>query len=129
MKTGSALNKPRILAVDDEVGFTRLLRLAASQYEIRTENDASHVIDAVKEFKPDLILMDRAMPHISGDQLAAEIKLDPNLGDIPVAFITAIVPHDETGRECTSLNGCPVLAKPVTIDAIDRCVKNCLKKE
>jgi CheY-like chemotaxis protein len=117
----------RILAVDDEIGFTRMLQLAVSQYEIRAENDPLRVIDAAREFEPDLILLDRHMPRMSGDRLAASLQADPKLCRIPIAFVTGTVPRDTDGHACHTLNGCPVLAKPVSVEAIDRCVKDCVK--
>src|SRR5687767_2756285 len=74
MKPWPFPRRTRILAVDDEVGFTRLLKLAASHYDIRTENDPARAIEAAKEFQPHLILLDRYMPGMSGDSLARTLK-------------------------------------------------------
>ena len=126
MKPWPFPRRTRILAVDDEVGFTRLLKLAAAHYDIRTENDPARAIEAAKEFQPHLILLDRYMPGMSGDSLARTLKEHPKLRDIPIAFITATVPRAEMGGFATHLDGCPILAKPVSIDAIDECVKACI---
>ena len=103
-----------------------MLKLAISQYEVRTENDPLRVLNAAEEFEPDLILLDRFMPRMNGDKLAETIKAHPKLKKIPIAFVTATVPRDDEGHLCTRLNGCPVLAKPVSIEAIDQCVKECV---
>jgi CheY-like chemotaxis protein len=116
--------RTKILAVDDEVGFTRLLALAATQYEIRGENDPRRAIDAAVEFHPDLILVDRFMPKITGESLARSIESHPKLGHIPIAFVTASVPRDDEGQFCTHLNGHPILMKPVSINQIDQCVRS-----
>jgi len=121
-------HKTRILAIDDEAGFTRLLKLAAAQYEIRCENNPLRAIETAKEFRPDVILLDRIMPCVTGESLAISFKRHPQLKDIPIAFLTATVPRNEDGSWQTVLNGCPVLGKPVSIEAIDNCVKACLKK-
>jgi len=120
-------HRTRILAVDDELGFTRLLKLAVSQYDIRTENDPLRVIDAALEFDPELILLDRHMPRMSGDAVAASLKAHPKLGHIPIAFVTGTPPKDSDGHACRTLNGCPVLEKPVSVEAIDHCIKECVK--
>jgi len=119
-------HRPRILAIDDEVGFTRLLKLAVSQYDMRTENDPLRAVDAAEEFQPDLILLDRFMPRMSGDKLAESIKAHPKLRKIPIAFVTGSVPRDSDGQLCTQLNGCPILVKPISLAAIDQCVKECV---
>ncbi|MEP6671647.1 MAG: response regulator [Chthoniobacter sp.] len=127
MKTWPFSHRTKILAVDDECGFTRLLKLAASHYEIRTENDPLRALETAAEFQPDIILLDRFMPKISGDSLARSFEAHPKLHHIPIAFVTATVPRDDEGRFCTHLNGHPVLVKPVSIEEIDQCVRACVK--
>lgn len=114
--------------MDDEAGFTRLLQLAAPQYEIRAENDPRHAIEAAAEFHPHLILMDRFMARMSGDCLAKTFEAHPKLHHIPIAFVTATVPRDDEGQFCTHLDGHPVLMKPVSVEQIDRCVRECVKR-
>ena len=128
MKVWPFPHKTKILAIDDEAGFTRLLQLAATHYEVRGENDLLRAIETAKESKPDLILPDCIMLGITGDKLAISIKRHPLLKDIPIAFLTATPPVNEDGCDQSTLQGCPVLAKPVTIEAIDRCVKECVKR-
>jgi len=106
MKTPwSFLHRTKILAVDDEVAFTRLLTLAARQFEIRAVNDPLQAIDAAAEFQPDLILLDRYMPKMSGDALARSLEEHPKLRHIPIAFMTASVPRSEDGEFQTILMG------------------------
>jgi CheY-like chemotaxis protein len=119
--------RTRILAIDDEVGFTRLFELAAHHYDIRTESDPQRALETAAEFHPDLILLDRYMPKMSGDVLARSFKAHPKLRKIPIAFVTASVPRDSDGQYCTHLNGYPVLMKPVSLEQIDQCVKECVK--
>jgi two-component system OmpR family response regulator len=121
-------HRTRILAVDDEAGFTRLLQLAASQFEVYTVNDPLRAIAAATEFRPDIILMDRFMSKMSGDSLARSFEEHPKLRHIPIAFVTATVPRDDDGRFHTHLNGHPVLMKPVSVEQIERCVRECVKR-
>ena len=129
MKTPwSFLNRTKILAVDDEVGFTRLLKFAARQFDICTVNDPRQAIEVATEFHPDLILMDRYMPRMSGDVLARSFEEHPKLRHIPIAFVTASVPRDDDGQYRTHLHGHPVLMKPVSVEQIEECVRSCVKK-
>jgi CheY-like chemotaxis protein len=105
-----------------------VLQLAAVQYDIRTETDPRRAIEAATEFHPDLILMDRFMAKMSGDCLAKTFQAHPTLHHIPIAFLTASVPCDAEGRYCTHLDGRPVLMKPVSIEQIDQCVRECVKR-
>jgi len=49
-----------------------------------------------REFQPDLILLDVMMPGIDGGEVAAKIKEDKRLVNIPVVFLSAIVKKEET---------------------------------
>src|SRR2546423_5120830 len=60
------MSKRRILVVDDETSITRLLKLNLEQtgsYEVREENLGARVLEAAREFKPDLVLLDVMMPR------------------------------------------------------------------
>ena len=108
--------KKRILVVDDEVALTRMVKLNLEQtgnYEVRTENQGSMAISAAREFKPDLIMLDVMMPDMTGDEVAAQLKGDPELEHIKYIFMTAIVTKDETGATGSTIGGNVFLAKPV----------------
>jgi CheY-like chemotaxis protein len=128
MKSWPFAHRTKILAVDDEVGFTRVFTLAAAHYEVRAENDPLRALETATDFQPDLILLDRFMPKMSGDSLAKSFETHPKLSHIPIAFVTATVPRDGEGRFCTHLDGHPVLVKPVSIEQIDQCVRECVKR-
>ena len=46
------MNKPRILVVDDECGFTHLLQHVLFRYEIREVNDPQRALETARQFKP-----------------------------------------------------------------------------
>lgn len=69
----------KILVVDDEVVLTKMVKMnleRTGKYEVRTENSGSKALQAVRDFKPDLIFMDVMMPDMSGDEVIAEIRED-----------------------------------------------------
>jgi len=116
-------SKKRIFIVDDESGFTRLLKLTlerTGRYEVREENDGTVAWLAAREFKPHLIFLDIVMPKIDGGDVAQQIRSDPSLANVPIVFLTAIVAARETARE---IGGFPFLAKPVSLEAISTCIE------
>jgi len=121
------LRQTKILVVDDEVGFTRLLKIAAGHYEIRTVNESVRALDAALDFEPDLIFLDRYMPGMSGEDLAAAFHVHPRLKTVPIAFVTGSPPK-EGQAFATHINGWPILTKPVSIDAINACVERLLEQ-
>jgi CheY-like chemotaxis protein len=106
-------NKPKILIVDDEKGFTKLTRLTLPDYEICEENNPSRALETARRFKPDLILLDVVMPEADGGDIAAQIRADAGLKRVPIIFLTAIVTEKETEKR-QLFGGYPFISKPVT---------------
>jgi CheY-like chemotaxis protein len=119
------MKKKRILVVDDEQGFTHLLKLVLPIYDVREENNPTRVIEVAREFKPDLILLDIIMPEMDGGTLAAKIREEPLLRFVPIVFLTAIVSSKEAEHRKT-IDGHPCLAKPVTKDRLVECINQYL---
>jgi CheY-like chemotaxis protein len=110
-------NKPCILIVDDNHDFTRSAKLAlekTGRYFVFEENDATTAHQTAQNLKPDLILLDVAMPETDGGEVAARIQSDPVLHWTPIVFLTALVTRDET-RSGLSIQGHPFLAKPISL--------------
>ena len=117
------MDKKRIFIVDDESGFTRLLKLTLEKtggFQVLEENDGTNAWRAAREFKPDIIFLDIVMPKIDGGDVAQQIRSDPTLSHVPIIFLTAIVSQKETNSE---IGGFPFLAKPVSLDAITQCIR------
>lgn len=123
--------KIRILVVDDEAGFTALLKLNLEQtgaYEVREEHRAGRALAAARAFRPDLILLDVIMPEMDGTELAARLAADADLKDTPVVFLTAAVSHEEAGQRSGLFRGHPCLAKPVGHDEVIACITRHLRR-
>lgn len=115
-------NKKRIFVVDDESGFTRLLKLTlerTGRYIVKEENDGTQAWLAAREFRPDIIFLDIVMPKIDGGDVAQQIRSDPMLARVPIIFLTAIVSQTESKSE---IGGFPFISKPVSLEAISRCI-------
>jgi len=112
------MDKKRILLVDDEPSFTRLIKLNLEQigpYEVRVENDGKQAFKAAREFHPHLVLLDVIMPEIDGGEVAAQIRADPQLKDTPIVFLTAVVSRETVHAKGEMIGGNTFLAKPVTV--------------
>ena len=112
------MNARRVMIIDDESGFTRLLKLTLEKtggFEVLEENDGTKAWLKAREFAPDIIFLDVVMPEIDGGDVAQQIRSDPMLAHVPIVFLTAIVSAKEGGHE---IGGFPFLAKPVSLDAV-----------
>jgi CheY-like chemotaxis protein len=117
--------KPKILIVDDEKGFTKLTRLAMTEFEVCEENNATRALETARSFEPDLILLDVVMPDMDGGDIAAQIKADPTLKTVPIVFLTAIVTEKETAKQQT-FGGYPFISKPVTPEKLAESIRKYL---
>lgn len=114
---GASKSKPCILIVDDNQKFTRSAKLAlekTGRYFVFEENDPAKAHQTAQNLKPDLILLDVAMPETDGGEVAARIQSDPTLQTIPIVFLTALVTEDET-KPGLRIQGQPFLAKPINL--------------
>ena len=118
------MNKKRILIVDDEISFTRLLKLNLEQtnnYLVRVENGAEDALPAAREFRPDLVLLDVMMPRMFGGEIAARLRDDATLNATPIVFLTAAVSKTRVKEHDGVISGFPCLAKPASVeDVIDQ---------
>lgn len=123
---GETMDTKRIMIVDDEVPFTRLLRMSLEQggrYVVRVENDPGRALQAANQFQPHLVLMDVMMPGIDGGTLAAQFKAISQLRDVPIVFLTAAVRRDEVRARQGQIGGLPFLAKPVDLQELTECLQ------
>ncbi|HEX5270550.1 MAG TPA: response regulator [Gemmataceae bacterium] len=83
---------PRILIADDNAQNVELLEayLAAGDWDIRTAADGEETLHQVRDWKPDLILLDIMMPKISGFEVCKRLRADPQTRDIAVLMVTGL---------------------------------------
>ncbi|MDD5292593.1 MAG: response regulator [Candidatus Omnitrophica bacterium] len=113
--------KKKILIVDDEEDFTKLVKLnleKTAKYEVKTENIGLRGLAAAKAFKPDLVLLDIFMPDLGGNEIATQLKNDRDTADIPVVFLTAVVRKEEVEGQSGIIGGYHFIAKPVDTEEI-----------
>ncbi len=112
-----AQEKPRILIVDNNRDFTLSARLGlerTGRYFVWEENEPAKAHQTAQRVKPDLILLDIAMPETDGGEVAARIESDPALHRTPIVFLTALVTQAEA-RSGLQIQGHPFLAKPISV--------------
>jgi len=87
----SLAHATRILVVDDEVDIREpLVALFESEgYEVSAAANGLEALGEVRRNRPDVILLDLAMPVMDGHEFRREQALDPSLADIPVVTISA----------------------------------------
>jgi len=106
----------KILVVDDEEKVQRLakecIRLAlGDQHAVVLASDGETAISAASQQRPDLILLDIAMPGTDGFEVCRRLKASPATSDIPVVFLTGRG-DQEAVEEGLALGGDAYVVKP-----------------
>ena len=84
-------NRPLILAVDDEASNLQLLRqILQDHYRLLFAKDGARALELARQERPDLVLLDVMMPGMSGYEVCASLKANPETAAIPVIFVTAL---------------------------------------
>lgn len=81
----------KILLIDDDVDFTEACKnfLDAANFEVECENNDANAFEKIKQFKPDLVLLDVMMSkETSGFEIADMMSLDDEFRNTPVILLT-----------------------------------------
>lgn len=81
----------KILVVEDNALNIKLFcdLLAAHGHEPEGVTDSRFALDAARTFKPDLVITDIQLPHVSGLELMHLIRGDSELRQVPIMAVTA----------------------------------------
>lgn len=104
----------KILIVDDEPDIVEFIsyNLKSKGYQIATASDGVEAVKKAKEFRPDLILLDRMMPNKDGKQTLIELRQMPEFDGTIVIFLTAL--SDEKSEiEGLASGADDYIAKPI----------------
>lgn len=116
----------KILIIDDEAGFTELLKMnleRAGGFEVKIVNDSTTALATARSFAPDLILLDVVMPGMDGGDVQAAFQGDPALARVPVIMLTALVDSAELSEGAVAQSGSSVmLPKPVDLQLLLRVI-------
>ncbi|MDR0331698.1 MAG: response regulator [Chitinispirillales bacterium] len=82
--------KKKILVVEDDSDIADLVKLVleTDMFEVRAVLDPEAVIDTVREFRPDAILLDICMPKLDGWSVFKKIRGDGEFGHVPIAILS-----------------------------------------
>ncbi len=107
-----------LLAEDNEANINTFSSyLEAKGYQMLLANDGQEAIALAKAQHPDLILMDMQMPVMDGLEATRQIRLDPNLVDIPIIALTALAMTGDR-EKCLAAGANDYLAKPIKLKTL-----------
>lgn len=113
--------RKKILVIDDEASIREILAIQLSRmgYEVTIAADGEEGVEAFRNDRPDLILLDLMMPRMDGLCVCQKIREieKPSGKRVPVLFLTARdTRHDKTSA--TLSGGDEFVAKPVSMQEL-----------
>ncbi len=89
--------RENILIVEDETDLADLLayHLEREGYACRRVEDGDRAVAEAYRQPPDLVVLDRMLPGLSGDDVAAKLKRDTRTAGIPIVMLTAKAADDD----------------------------------
>ncbi len=84
-------NTPRILIIEDNVCFQRILekKMTEAGFEVFIAGDGLSGLDMARRLRPDLIVLDLMLPGMDGHKICRFVKLDKTLRHIPIVILTS----------------------------------------
>ena len=93
--------KRKVLIVDDDEELVELISDVLERdgrFEIRVANNGFDAGMVVKEYRPDLVVLDIMLPDINGKEVCQRIRADSNLEEVRVICISGMVEEDKVGE-------------------------------
>ena len=121
---------PRVLVIEDDPGIRSLLEevLTSGGLKVRLETDGEFAVEAVRAFKPDVILLDIGLPGVHGMAVLDALQADDILCMVPVVMISAWRAESLIGRAFDN-GAVDFLTKPFDMDELRASIYRVLKGE
>ena len=103
-----------LLHVEDDADIREIAEMSlmmTGEFELVQCETGEVALERVKDYTPDIILLDMMMPGLTGIETLAEMRKMPHLADVPAAFMTARAHASELG-DLDELGATDVITKP-----------------
>jgi DNA-binding response OmpR family regulator len=116
----------KILAVDDDPEISSLVQytLESLGHEVKVCDNGRDVMDTLKSFKPQLLILDVMLPGIDGYSLTNQITEDAETQNIPIIVLSALEPSRTMFQRFTQVAA--FMTKPFNTDDFMEAVKTAL---
>jgi CheY-like chemotaxis protein len=119
---------PTILVADDCAEVRQLVRTLLEEeqqgYQILEARDGLQALQRIRQQHPALVILDRQMPGLTGDQFSLELRADPATREIPVVLMTGDSAGDVQGYLLAGVTA--FIHKPFSPDEMIGTVKQLL---
>ncbi len=121
----------KILIVDDDVEIVTLIQDMLERdgrFEVRTANNGFDAGMMVKEYHPDLIVLDVMLPDINGKEVCQRVRNDKTMDDVRIICISGMVEENRI-QDLRNSGADEFLAKPFDVDVLQKNICHLLEME
>ena len=112
--------KRKVLIVDDDRELVELLTDVFERdgrFDLRTANNGFDAGMLVKEFRPDLVVLDVMLPDINGKEVCQRVRKDESLESVKIICISGMVEQDKIA-ELKAAGANDFMHKPFNVDRL-----------
>ncbi|MBQ9455687.1 MAG: response regulator [Thermoguttaceae bacterium] len=121
----------KILIVDDDVEIVTLIQDMLERdgrFEVRAANNGFDAGMMVKEYHPDLIVLDVMLPDINGKEVCQRVRNDKTMDDVRIICISGMVEENRI-QDLRNSGADEFLAKPFDVDVLQKNICHLLEME
>lgn len=116
--------KRKVLIVDDDEDLVELMVdvfARDGRFDYKTANNGFGAGMLVKEFRPDLVVLDVMLPDINGKEVCQRVRSDPTMSSVKIICISGMVEQDKIA-DLRLAGADDFMNKPFAVDQLlDRC--------
>jgi excisionase family DNA binding protein len=112
--------KRKLLIVDDDEGLVELMSdafQADGRFEIKTANNGFDAGMLVKDFRPDLVVLDVMLPDINGREVCQRVRMDPTMETVKIICISGMVEQEKI-QELRDAGANDFMNKPFEVEKL-----------
>ena len=112
------------MIVDDDRNMVKLLQtlLTLDGFTVSFEARAEAVLGAIRQEKPDVILLDKNLAGADGLEVLSQIRADSEVGRVPVVIASG----EDVGYRCKEAGANDFILKPYSPDQLSDILKKIL---
>ncbi len=113
------MKKYRVLICEDDEGITDVAHIVLSEagYDVKVVDKKKEILNLVKTWHPDLILLDLWMPEASGEEITRALKATAEYKSIPIIIVSA---SKDTEKIALAAGADDFLSKPFDIAELEK---------
>ncbi|WP_461451277.1 response regulator [Mucilaginibacter sp.] len=118
----------RILVLDDNQDILDIVHetLAYEQFEVKSITRGIEVLPTIKDFEPDLVILDYRVSGANGGEICRQIKAHPQFNSIPVIIFSAYINKDS---ELLAYGCDAIINKPFDLNELVDKVNNLVDRQ